>query len=77
LELEPRRSLCTRLVDAEAKKVLLKSGGARGPQMKRTTRDLSKFKGKTVSLQIVDQHNDGQGRLTFADFSFEGQLLKD
>jgi len=45
--------------------------------MKRTTRDLSKFKGKTVSLQIVDQHNDGQGRLTFADFSFEGQLLKD
>ena len=41
--------------------------------MKRTTWDLS----KTVSLQIVDQHNDGWGRLTFADFSVEGQLPKD
>lgn len=45
--------------------------------MKRTTWDLSKFKGKTVSLQIVDQHNEDWGRLTFADFSVEGQLLKD
>ena len=32
--------------------------------------------GQTVSLQIVDQHNDGWGHLTFADFSVEGQLLK-
>ena len=45
--------------------------------MKRTTRDLSKFRGKTVSLQIVGQHNEGWGHLTFADFSVEGQLLKD
>jgi len=77
LELESRRSLCARLVDAETKKAILKSGGARGSQMKRTTWDLSKFKGKTVSLQIVDQHNEDWGRLTFADFSVEGQLLKD
>ncbi|MBR9760728.1 hypothetical protein GYB43_10470 [bacterium] len=77
MELEPHRSLCTRLVDAETKKVLLKSGGARGPQMKRTTRDLSKFKGKTVPLEILGQHNEGWGHLTFADFSVEGQLPKD
>ncbi|MCH1508111.1 MAG: hypothetical protein L7T84_02820 [Akkermansiaceae bacterium] len=75
--MESRPSLCARLVNTETKKVLLKSGGARGPQIKRTTWELSKFKGKTVSLQIVDQHNEDWGRLTFADFSVEGQLLKD
>gem|GEM_PF-5367527 len=45
--------------------------------MKRTTLDLSKFRGKTASLQIVSQHNEGWGHLTFADFSVERQLLKD
>ena len=70
-------SLYVGLVDAETKKVLLKAGGARGPQMKRTTWDLSKFKGKTVYIQIVDQNTEGWGHLTFDDFSVEGTLLKD
>lgn len=68
-------SLYVGLVDAETRKVLLKAGGPRGPQMKRTTWDVSKFKGKTVYLQVVDQNTEGWGHLTFDDFSVEGKLL--
>ncbi len=67
-------SLYVGLLDAESKKVLLTGGGARGPQMKRTTWDVSKLKGRTVVLQVVDQSKDGWGHLTFDDFSIDGSL---
>ncbi|MGJ8694681.1 MAG: sulfatase-like hydrolase/transferase [Verrucomicrobiaceae bacterium] len=72
-----KESLYVGLVDAETKEVLLKAGGTRGPQMKRTTWDLSKLKGKTVHLQVVDKNTGGWGHLTFDDFSVEGKLLID
>ena len=42
--------------------------------MKRTTWDVSKLKGRTVVLQVVDQSSDGWGHLTFDDFSIDGSL---
>ncbi|MDB4644060.1 sulfatase-like hydrolase/transferase [bacterium] len=68
-------SLYVGLLDAQTKEVLLSAGGPRGPQMQRTTWDVSKFKGKTVLLQVVDQNTEGWGHLTFDDFSVEGKLL--
>lgn len=70
-------SLYVGLVDAMTKEVLLAAGGSRGPQMKRTTWDVSKLKGKTVYLQVVDQSTSGWGHLTFDDFSVEGKLQAD
>ena len=67
-------ALYVALVDAKTNKVLLKAGGPRGPQMKRTIWDVSKWKGQTVYLQIVDQYTGGWGHLTFDDFSIEGKL---
>ena len=68
-------SLYVGLIDTGTKEVLLSAGGARGPQMKRTTWDISQLKGKTVYLQIVDRNTEGWGHLTFDDFSVEGKLL--
>ncbi|MEN8694018.1 MAG: sulfatase-like hydrolase/transferase [Akkermansiaceae bacterium] len=70
-------SLYVGLIDHQTKEVLLKAGGSRGPQMKRTIWDTSKLKGKTVYLQIVDKNTEGWGHLTFDDFSIEGTLLTD
>lgn len=67
-------SLFVGLVDSESKDVLMSAGGAGGPQMKRTTWDVSKLKGKTVYLQVVDQSTGGWGHLTFDDFSVDGTL---
>lgn len=69
-------SLYVGLIDAETKKVLLSAGGSIGPQMKRTTWDVSKLKGKTVFLQVVDRNSGGWGHLTFDDFSVEGTLVE-
>jgi hypothetical protein len=63
------------LIDAETKKVLLSAGGNRNSQMKRTIWDVSKLKGKTVYLQVVDRNTSGWGHLTFDDFSVKGKLL--
>ena len=70
-----RTSLYVGLFDAESKKVLLTAGGPRGPQMKRTTWDVSRFKGKPVFLRVVDKNIDGWGHLTFDDFSVDGELV--
>ncbi len=67
-------SLYVGLIDANSKEILLTAGGSRGPQMKRTTWDVSKLKGRTVVLQVVDQSSDGWGHLTFDDFSIDGSL---
>ena len=69
------KTLYVGLIDAESKEVLLSAGGPRGPQMKRTIWDVSKLKGKTVYLQVVDQNTSGWGHLTFDDFSVEGKLV--
>jgi len=62
------------LFDAESKQRLVSAGGAAGPQMKRKTWDVSKFKGKPVFLRVVDKSVDGWGHLTFDDFSVDGML---
>ena len=69
-------SLYVGLLDSDSNEVLLSAGGPRGPQMKRTTWDVSQLKGKTVYLQVVDRNTEGWGHLTFDDFSVEGKLLK-
>ncbi|MEN8772278.1 MAG: arylsulfatase [Akkermansiaceae bacterium] len=70
-------SLFIGLVEAQTKKLILKAGGARGPQMKRIIWDINQHKGKTVYLQIVDQNTESWGHLTFDDFSVEGKLITD
>jgi hypothetical protein len=62
------------LFDAETKKLLLTGGGSRGPQIKRTTWEVSKLKGKTVYLQVVDRKSSGWAHLTFDDFSIAGKV---
>ncbi|MDF1852787.1 MAG: sulfatase-like hydrolase/transferase [Verrucomicrobiales bacterium] len=64
------------LVDGETKEVLCSAGGAGGPQMKRTTWDVSPWKGKTVYLEVVDRNTEGWGHLTFDDFSVKGKLAE-
>ena len=71
------KSLYVGLIDAKTNEVLLSSGGDRGPQMKRTIWDVSKHKGKTVYLHILDQTTTGWGHLTFDDFSVEGKLVRE
>jgi hypothetical protein len=68
-------SLYVGLIDAGTKRILLSAGGNRNSQMKRTIWDVSKLKGKTVCLQVVDRNTGGWGHLTFDDFSIEGKLL--
>ena len=58
-----KSSLYVGLVDAQTKQVLRSAGGAKGPQMKRTTWDVSDLKGKTVYLQVVDKNTNGWGHL--------------
>ena len=68
------QTLYVGLIDAETKEAVLKAGGPGGPQMKRTTWDVRKLKGKTVFLQVVDRNVSGWGHLTFDDFSVDGEL---
>ena len=67
-------SLYVGLFDAGSNERLLVAGGPTGPQMKRTTWDVSKLKGKAVFLRVVDNNVDGWGHLTFDDFSVDGVL---
>jgi len=67
-------SLYVGLFDAGSNELLLRAGGDNGPQMKRTTWDVSKLKGKNVYLRVVDQSTGRWGHLTFDDFSVEGAL---
>lgn len=67
-------SLYVGLFDAETKALLLSAGGPRGPQMKRTTWDVSPYQGNTVYLRVVDQNTGGWGHLTFDDFSIDAVL---
>ena len=71
------QTLYVGLIDAESKEVVLKAGGPRGPQMKRTTWDVSKLNRKTVFLRVVDRNVAGWGHLTFDDFSVDGKLHAD
>ncbi len=68
------KTLYVGMFDADSNELLLNAGGPKGPQMKRTTWDVSKLKGKTVFLRVVDQNVGGWGHLTFDDFSVEGEL---
>ena len=67
-------SLYVGLFDAASGKLLLSAGGLQGPQMKRTTWDVSQLKGKTVFLRVVDKNVGAWGHLTFDDFSIDGEL---
>lgn len=70
-------SLFVGLFDATTNEVLLQAGGSRGPQMSRTTWDVSKWKGVRVYLRVVDKNNGNWGHLTFDDFSVEGTIVTD
>ena len=67
-------SLYVGLFDAESNEVLLTAGGPKGPQMKRTTWDVTRLKGKAVFLRVVDKYVGGWGHLTLDDFSVDGSL---
>lgn len=71
-----RETLYVGLVDAESKEVLMTAGGPGGPQMKRTNWDVSRLKGRTVFLQVVDRNADKWRHLTFDDFSINGSLVQ-
>jgi hypothetical protein len=71
-----RESLYVALCDAETGGVLLKAGGASGPQMQRIIWDIRPWTGRTVFLRVVDQNTGGWGHLTFDDFSVDGQLVE-
>jgi len=62
------------LVNAKDGKELLKAVGRNNEQMFRINWDLSKHKGNTVFLRIVDQNKGGWGHVTFDDFSAEGEF---
>ncbi len=67
-------SLYVGLFHADSKQLLQSGGGPKGPQMKRTTWDVSGLKGKAVFLRVVDRNVGGWGHLTFDDFSVDGSL---
>ena len=71
-----RETLYVGLVDAESKEVLMTAGGPGGPQMKRTNWDVTRLKGRTVFLQVVDRNADKWRHLTFDDFSINGSLVQ-
>ncbi len=69
-------SLYVGLFDAKTKALLLTAGGPNGPQMKRTTWDVSDLQGKKVFLRVVDKSTGSWGHLTFDDFSVSGELQR-
>jgi len=70
------RNLYLALVEDGSGKELMRAMGPRGPQMKRHHWDLSKLKGKTAYLRMVDQNQGGWGHLTLDDFSVMGKLAQ-
>lgn len=50
--------------------------GPKGPQMKRFRLKVSKLRGKTLYLRLVDEAEAGWGHLCFDDFSAKGQLVE-
>ena len=60
----------------ESGKELTAATGPIGPQMKRLVIDVSKFRGRTVFLRLVDQATSNWGHLCFDDFSAEGDWLE-
>ena len=67
-----RQDVYIALCDEEGK-VLLQTGGGKGPQMVRRHWDTSKYVGQTAFLRIVDQAQSGWGHITFDDFSAEAE----
>ena len=63
------------VVDPKTGEILLRAGGADGPQMRRVNWDVGKWKGQKVFLRITDRHSGGWGHLCFDDFSVEGELV--
>ena len=63
------------LADAESGEPLIQAGGNKDHHMRRVVWDVSKWKGKTVRLQVVDRHADGWGHLNVDDFSAQGKLV--
>ena len=66
------KDLFVALVDADSGDVLIKAGGARDHRMRRIVWDVSKWKGRNVRFEVVDQADTGWGHLNIDDFSAEG-----
>lgn len=66
-------NLYVALVDANSGEVLKKSGGKRDHRMRRVEWDVSKWKGRTVRFEVVDQSAGGWGHLNVDDFSAQGE----
>lgn len=71
------RSRMTRviLIDSEGQE-LLTATGTNGPALQRITWDVSKWKGQTLKLRIIDRKTAGWGHVSFDDFSTEATLIK-
>ena len=63
------------LVDVDSKEVLVRGGGSRDHLMRREVWDVSKWQGRTVYLQLVDQSPGGWGHLNVDDISVQGRLI--
>jgi arylsulfatase len=62
------------LINADSGEVLIGAGGSRDHRMRRVVWDVSKWKGKTVRVRVVDQSPGGWGHLNIDDFSVAGSL---
>ena len=72
-----KSDLYVALVDAESGEVLKKSGGKRDHRMRRVQWDVSKWKGRTVRFEVVDQSTGGWGHLNVDDFSAQGEPVSE
>lgn len=63
------------LVDADSGEVLVRGGGSSDHLMRREVWDVSKWKGRSVYLQLVDQSPGGWGHLNVDDISVQGRLV--
>ncbi len=63
------------LVDAKSGEVLVRGGGSRDHLMRREVWDVSKWKGRSIYLQLVDQSPGGWGHLNVDDISVQGRLV--
>jgi len=70
-------SLFVGLFRKTTNEVLLQAGGSNGPQMSRIIWDVSKWKGETVYLRVVDRNGGSWGHLTFDDFSIDATVADD
>jgi len=69
------KNLYVALVDANSGELLKQSGGSRDHRMRRVVWDVSKWKGRTVRFEVVDQVTGGWGHLNVDDISAQGELV--